>query len=76
MLVRLVHPAKAESPMLVTLFRIVMFVMLMQSPKASLPMLLTLFPSIVSGMVKARNKFLSHPVIWIALPLISYFKFK
>ena len=43
MLVKLVHQLNALSPILVTLFPIVMLVKLLQSLNASLPILVTLF---------------------------------
>ena len=50
MLVRLVQPPKAYSPILVTLSGIVILVRLVKPLKTQAPILVTLFPSIVSGI--------------------------
>ena len=51
MLVRLLQPLNAESPMLVTPSGITMLVRLLQKTNALAPMLVTGFPSYIEGII-------------------------
>ena len=67
MLLRLVHPPKAASPMLVTLSGIVMLVRLLQLEKAPTPMLVT--PSGIVILVRnSHSKKASFPMLVTGFP--------
>ena len=70
MLVKLLQPEKAELPMLVTLFGIVMLVKLLQPWKAKLPMLVTVL-GITVFLQPAIKVFDDISIIALQLSLLS-----